>query len=199
MNKITIGLTGPTGAGKSKAAAVAFELGFRVIDCDFLARVAVEKGTDGLEAIKKAFGNDVINEDGTLNRKELARKAFSSKENTELLNATLLPHIVKLVKEQAVGDRVILDAPTLFESGINNMCSTTVAVLADMETRLERITSRDNISEKDALLRISAGKKDDFYINLAEHIVYNNGDGEEFTRNFKNLLLNIIDKENNNG
>ena len=199
MNKITIGLTGPTGAGKSKAAAVAFELGFRVIDCDFLARVAVEKGSEGLEAIKRAFGNDVINEDGTLNRKELARKAFSSKENTELLNATLLPHIVKLVKEQAVGDRVILDAPTLFESGINNMCSTTVAVLADMETRLERITSRDNISEKDALLRISAGKKDDFYINLAEHIVYNNGDGEEFTRNFKNLLLNIIDKENNNG
>ncbi|MBQ1989257.1 MAG: dephospho-CoA kinase [Clostridia bacterium] len=199
MNKITIGLTGPTGAGKSKAAAVAFELGFRVIDCDFLARVAVEKGSEGLEAIKRAFGNDVINEDGTLNRKELARKAFSSKENTELLNATLLPHIVKLVKEQAAGDRVILDAPTLFESGINNMCSTTVAVLADMETRLERITSRDNISEKDALLRISAGKKDDFYINLAEHIVYNNGDGEEFTRNFKNLLLNIIDKENNNG
>ena len=98
MNKIIIGLTGPTGAGKSKAAAVAFELGFRVIDCDFLARVAVEKGSDGLEAVKKAFGNDVINEDGTLNRKELARKAFSSKENTELLNTTLLPHIVKLVK-----------------------------------------------------------------------------------------------------
>ena len=199
MNKITIGLTGPTGAGKSKAAAVAFELGFRVIDCDFLARVAVEKGSEGLEAVKAAFGNDVINEDGTLNRKELARKAFSTRENTELLNATLLPHIVKLVKEQAVGEKVILDAPTLFESGINSMCSTTVAVLADIDTRLKRITARDNISENDARLRISAGKKDDFYINLAEHIVYNNGDGEEFTKNFKKLLLSIIDKENNNG
>lgn len=199
MKSIIVGLTGPTGAGKSKAAAAAFELGFRVIDCDFLARVAVEKGSDGLEAVKKAFGNDILNEDGTLNRRELARKAFSTKENTELLNETLLPYIVKLVKEQAVGDKVLLDAPTLFESGINSMCTTTVAVLADMDTRLKRITTRDNISEFDANLRISAGKKDDFYINLAEHIVYNNGNGEEFTQNFKNILLNIIDKENYNG
>lgn len=199
MNNIIIGLTGPTGAGKSKASAVAFELGFRVVDCDFLARVAVEKGSDGLAAIKKVFGSDVINADGTLNRRELARKAFSSKENTELLNSTLLPHIVKLVKEQAVGDRVILDAPTLFESGINSICTTTVAVLADMDVRLERIIARDNIELSDAKLRISAGKKDDFYINHAEHIVYNNDSGEEFTQSFKNLLLSIIEKENNNG
>ena len=199
MKSLIVGLTGPTGSGKSKAAAVAFQLGFRVIDCDFLARVAVEKGSKGLEAVKKAFGNDIINPDGTLNRRELARKAFSTKENTELLNKTLLPHIVKLVEEQAVGDKVLLDAPTLFESGINSMCSTTVAVLAKVETRLRRIMARDGISEEDAILRITAGKKDDYYTNHAQHIVYNNGDGEEFTQTFKNLLLNIMDKENNNG
>lgn len=199
MKNSIIGLTGPTGAGKSKAAAAAFELGFRVIDCDFLARVAVEKGSQGLLAVKNAFGEEILNDDGSLNRKELARRAFATKENTELLNKTLLPYIVKLVKEQAVGERVLLDAPTLFESGIDSMCNATVAVLADTKIRLSRITARDNISTEDALLRISAGKKDDFYINLADYTVYNNGNGDVFTGEFKEILLNIIAKENNNG
>lgn len=199
MKNVIIGLTGPTGAGKSKAAAAAFELGFRVIDCDFLARVAVEKGCDGLKAVKSVFGEDVINPDGSLNRKELARKAFSTKENTELLNKTLLPHIVKLVKEQATGERVLLDAPTLFESGINSMCNATVAILANQEIRLNRIMERDNISREDALLRISAGKNDEYYINLADFTVYNNGDGESYTQSFKEILLKILNKENYNG
>lgn len=189
-----IGLTGPTGAGKSKAAATAFQMGFKVVDCDFLARVAVEKGSEGLLAVKKAFGEDVINEDGSLNRKKLAEKAFASKENTELLNKTLLPYIVKLVELQITGDKVLLDAPTLFESGINDMCSATVAVLADTDIRLKRIIERDNISDSDAMLRISAGKKDEFYINLADFTVYNNEDEKKFINDFKGILNTILNR-----
>ena len=82
---IVIGLTGPTGSGKSTASITAEKLGFKVIDCDKLARVAVEKGSEGLVALAAAFGDDILNDDGTLNRKKLAEKAFSTKENTELL------------------------------------------------------------------------------------------------------------------
>ena len=95
-----IGLTGPTGAGKSTVSAAAEQFGLRVVNCDLLARKAVEKGTEGLKALTAVFGNGILEKDGSLNRKELAAVAFKTPENTELLNKTLLPHIVKLVKKE---------------------------------------------------------------------------------------------------
>lgn len=191
---IVIGLTGPTGSGKSSTAACAQRLGFKVIDCDKLARVAVEKGTAGLSALVLAFGTDILNRDGTLNRKELAKIAFSSKEKNELLNKTLLPYIVLLIKEQITGELVILDAPTLFESGINSVCNATVAVLADEEIRLGRITTRDGIDKTAARLRISAGKNDEFYKLNADYIIYNNGDEQNFISEFEKIINEIKGK-----
>lgn len=191
-----IGLTGPTGAGKSSASSVAEKLGFKIIDCDKLARVAVEKGTDGLQSLVVAFGEDILNIDGTLNRKALAKKAFAEKEKTELLNKTILPHIVKLVERESVGDKILLDAPTLFESGIDSMCDSTVAVLCDTEIRLSRIMKRDGIDKESAMLRIGAGKTDEFYNQNADYIIYNNGDSEVFCENFKKIICEISGKTN---
>ena len=191
-----IGLTGPTGAGKSSASSVAEKLGFKIIDCDKLARVAVEKGTDGLKSLVVAFGEDILNTDGTLNRKALAQKAFAEKEKTELLNKTILPHIVKLVEKESVGDKILLDAPTLFESGIDSMCDSTVAVLCDTEIRLSRIMKRDGIDKESAMLRIGAGKTDEFYNQNADYIIYNNGDSEVFCENFKKIICEISGKTN---
>lgn len=191
-----IGLTGPTGAGKSMASIVAEKLGFKIIDCDKLARVAVEKGTDGLKSLVTVFGDDILNSDGSLNRKFLAQKAFANKEQTQLLNKTILPYIVELVKKEATGDKVLLDAPTLFESGINSMCDKTIAVLCDTETRLTRIMERDGIDKENAMLRINAGKPDDFYKNNADVIVCNNGDFDVFSKDFEQIILNSLGKTN---
>ena len=109
-----IGLTGPRGAGKSSVTDTAEELGFKIIDCDLLARDAVRKGSDGLADVVKVFGECVLNTDGTLNRKKLAEIAFASPQDTELLNQTLLPHIVKLIRALFDSPFVLLDAPTLF-------------------------------------------------------------------------------------
>ena len=111
---IIIGLTGPTGAGKSTAAAAAKSFGLQVIDCDKSARAATEKGTDGLKALVAAFGEEILLPDGSLDRRALAAAAFASPQKTELLNKTILPHIVKLVLAEAEGKNVLLDAPTLF-------------------------------------------------------------------------------------
>lgn len=192
-----VGLTGPTGAGKSSVTDVAKNLGFKIIDCDALARLAVEKGSDGLADIVKAFGDGVLNSDGTLNRKELAALAFSSSEKTELLNQTLLPHIVKLIKSQIDVPLVLLDAPTLFESGADSLCNEVIVVLCDKKTRKKRIMERDGIDESAAELRIKAGKDDNFYIERSNNIVYN--DCELSVLNLKiQKLLNKLLEENNN-
>jgi len=168
------------------------DLGFKVIDCDALARVAVEKDRPGYLALIDAFGEGILNSDGTINRKALAQKAFSTAQNTELLNKTLLPHIVELIKSEFDRDRILLDAPTLFESGVNTMCNATVGVLAESEIRLERIMERDGIDKESALLRMNAGKPDGFYQKNADFIICNNGDAESFKNEFSEILNNII-------
>ena len=177
---IVIGLTGPTGAGKSSVAQTVASMGIKVVDCDVVARRAVERGSDGLSAVVSAFGDGILLPDGTLDRKELARRAFSSAEKTELLNRTLLPHIVEMVKCEAGDGDVLLDAPTLFESGMDSVCTQTVAVLADRDVRRDRIISRDGLTIEEADIRMNAGKPDAFYLERAGHILYNNGDGTEF-------------------
>lgn len=192
-----IGLTGPTGAGKSSVTDVANKLGFKIVDCDTLARVAVQKGSDGLSDVVKVFGDDVLNSDGTLNRAALAKKAFSSADNTELLNKTLLPHITALVQKEIDEELVMLDAPTLFESGADSLCDEVIVVLANQKIRMSRIMQRDNIDEESALLRIKAGKDDNFYIMRTNNIVYNDCEQSVLNLKFEKLLSKLLEERAN--
>ena len=185
--RIIVGLTGPTGAGKSSVTQIAEKKGIKVIDCDLYARKATEKGSEGLSALVKAFGKEILNIDGELNRKALARIAFSSYDKTQLLNKTILPFIKELILAEIDTDKVLLDAPTLFESGMDKI----VAVLADKDKRLKRITERDGISAEDATIRINGGKNDEFFKDNADFVIYNNEDEETFLREISLLLDKI--------
>ena len=110
---------------------------------------------------------------------------------TELLNKTLLPFVAELVISRIADKNTLLDAPTLFESGINRICTKTVAVLADREIRLKRIIGRDGLTIKEANLRINAGKTDEFYKKNADYIIYNNGDEEAFLKKFTEIMKEI--------
>ena len=192
-----VGLTGPTGAGKSSVTVVAKDLGFKVIECDRLARIAVQKGSEGLNDVVKAFGDTILNSDGTLNRKRLAELAFAVPDKTELLNQTLLPHIVKLINAEINGDRVLLDAPTLFESGADAMCNEIIVVLSDEKTRKKRIMERDGIDEAAAELRIKAGKDDNFYTEKTNNIVYNDCELSVMHLKIQKLLNKLLEEYEN--
>lgn len=177
MKKIVIGLTGQTGAGKSTVSNAMKKCGCRIIDADKIAREVVEPKTDCLKMLTNAFGCDIINKGGSLNRKKLAEKAFSSKENTQLLNEITHPHIVELTKQRiaeyfASGcDIVVFDAPQLFESGSDKLCDIIVSVIASQECRLARIISRDGINREQALSRIKVQLSEEYFKKHSDYII----------------------------
>lgn len=177
MKKIVIGLTGQTGAGKSTVSNAMKKCGCGIIDADKIAREAVEPKTACLKMLTNAFGCDIINEDGSLNRKKLAGKAFSSKENTQLLNEITHPYIVELTKQRiaeyfASGcNIVVFDAPQLFESGSDKLCDIIVSVIASQECRLARIISRDGISREQALSRMKVQLSEEYFKRHSDYII----------------------------
>lgn len=191
--KYILGLTGQTGSGKSSVRKIAEQHGFFVIDCDEVAH-RVTEGEPAKTELVRAFSDKILNGDGTLSRKKLAAAAFESRQSTELLNKTVLPIIADEIKgiiNNTKSDYILLDAPTLYESGIDEICSATAAVLAEEGIRRNRIIKRDNLSEQAAMLRLSAAKGDDFYKQRANRIFYNNGDFDRFLTEFSVFLKDI--------
>ncbi len=175
-----VGLTGATGAGKSSITHIFAANGCHVIDADAIAREAVQKGSLCLKQLCYAFGDDILLDDGALNRAELAKRAFSSKDGTELLNGITHPAIVMLtmikIKELVKrGEKIIIfDAPTLFESNTDVMCDFIVAVTAPQDVRLKRIIMRDGITEQQARIRMNAQHDESFYTEQSDFVIENN-------------------------
>lgn len=190
-----IGLTGPTGAGKSSIVTIAKKLNIKVFNCDKIAREVTEKGQPALEKLAEEFGNDIL-ENGCLIRSKLAQKAFASKEETEKLNRIIFPFIKKklvslITQEIENGTKaVLLDAPTLYESGTDVLCDKVIAVLSSKEIRQKRIIKRDNLNIQSANLRMNAGKSDNFYTK-ADYIINNNGSIKEFLDKTEDILITI--------
>ncbi len=197
MKKLIIGLTGPSGSGKTTALKKAEEMGFFAIDCDKIARSETENNPLCKAAIKESFGEEVF-AGGVLDRKLLAKLAFSTKQKTELLNQTVLPFVVgeilKIIDNSQNGN-IILDAPTLFQSGLNEICNFTVCLMCDREIRLARIINRDNITKEAAESRINAAENDEFFIKNCDFTVYNNKEETAFLNEFSELLYKLKEKE----
>ena len=176
---LIIGLTGKTGAGKTTVASYLKEKGCYIIDGDIIARQITEKGSEILPVLQKAFGDDILDENGELIRKSLAQRAFSSKENTNLLNSITHPEIKRRCEKEIAfaednGYKIaVIDAAAILEGDCKDLCEKIVVVHADKDTRLERILQRDAITKEQAMTRINAQKDDEYYFSQADIIIRN--------------------------
>lgn len=184
----TVGLTGPTGAGKSYVCEIFRQKGFKIIDCDKIAHELTAKNASILTELASEFGEDVV-KNGELDRKLLASRAFDTKEHTKKLNSILHLAIVEKCKEEANG-LTVLDASQLFEANMQNDCYKVIGVLADEDVRIKRIIARDNITEQQAKLRMSAQFDNDYFIDNCDYIIYNNG--EDIAAQTDNILEVIL-------
>ncbi|MBR5134762.1 MAG: dephospho-CoA kinase [Clostridia bacterium] len=178
-----IGITGPTGAGKSTLTAAFAREGALIIDADRLAREVVQVGEPCLAALAEAFGDDILLADGSLDRAALAAKAFASPEKTALLNHITHPFVIERshrLLDASTAAIAVIDAPLLFESGMDALCDETIAVVCAREERLSRIMARDGIDEARATTRMNAQPDDTFYLARATHTMRNEGDAAAF-------------------
>lgn len=184
----TVGLTGPTGAGKSYVCEIFRQKGFKIIDCDKIAHELTAKNAPILTELASEFGEDVV-KNGELDRKLLASRAFDTKEHTKKLDSILHPAIAEKCKEEAQG-LTVLDASQLFEANMQNDCYKVIGVLSDEDVRIKRIIARDNITEQQAKLRMSAQFDNDYFIDNCDYIIYNNG--EDIAAQTDNILEVIL-------
>jgi dephospho-CoA kinase len=185
---LRIGLTGSIGTGKSFVSSVFVELGCHVLDADQTAREVVMPGTAGLKALTAAFGEEILNADGTLDRKRLGALIFADQSQRERLNHILHPFIIARQDEilnaweaedpDGIG---IVDAALMIESGGYKRFDKLIVVHCRPEVQLERLMLRDKLSRDEALRRINSQMPQDEKQKFADYLI-DTSDGFELTR-----------------
>ncbi|MCI9476474.1 dephospho-CoA kinase [Anaerovoracaceae bacterium 41-7] len=156
-----IGLTGGIGAGKSTVSDYLLDKGFTVIDADKIARSMTEKGSETLQALTEAFGEDILFTDGCLDRKKLAAIVFSDEKKRLVLEELTTKKVVQIIEEKITGLQeegyeapVFIDAPLLFESGADKLCDAVWLVDASIDIRIRRVMARDDVTSEEVKRRI---------------------------------------------
>ena len=196
-----IGITGPTGAGKTTALGALEALGGRVVDCDAVYHDLLISSEPMRTELRERFSEEVFQSDGSLDRKALGAIVFNDNQSLADLNAITHKYVGLVVDEIiAQADRdglpaVGIDAIALIESGIGSRCHCTVAVTAPDEVRLKRIMAREGIPEEYARSRVDAQKKEDWFRANCTYVLVNDcASPAEFHDRARALFQTILEK-----
>lgn len=198
---IVIGITGPTGAGKTTVLHVLKELGGAVADCDAIYHELLRTSAALQNELKNRFGEDIFDQNGDLRRKELGAIVFGDEKALADLNAITHRHIIaeldrRIARAEAQGcPAIALDAVALLESGVGERCRVTIAVTASEEVRSRRIQAREGIGEDYARSRIAAQKPPEWFEERCDHTLRNDGAREALERQARALFEQILAKE----
>lgn len=173
-----IAITGGIGSGKSNVTALYRSLGIPAIDADVISRALTAPGGDALPAIREAFGDGVFTPEGCLNRAALARLVFMEDSAAlRRLNAIMHPMITRRVcaeleRLRSAGVAVaLLDAPLLFEAGLEKLADTVICVTAPEDVRIRRIRKRDGSTAEEALRRIRSQNPAERTEGLSDYVL----------------------------
>lgn len=175
-----IGITGGTGSGKTTLLNLIRAAGGLILDCDAIYHELLHSDRQMISAIETRFPGTVKN--GTLDRKKLGNIVFADEQ--ALLDLNTITHgAVKqevLRRLEAKPALAAIDAIGLFEGGLAEICDVTVAVIAPLELRVQRLMARDDISEEYARSRIAAQKSQDWFRSHCDRVLENDGDYQSY-------------------
>lgn len=175
------GLTGGIACGKSSVARRLQQRGAAVVDADAVARQVVEPGSDGLDAVVRRFGQDVLAADGSLDRDALGRIVFDDPTARRDLEKILHPRIAtasatRIAEHLAAGvDLVFYDAALLVETGRHRDFAGLVVVACEPDTQIARLATRDGLSVEEARARLAAQLPVAAKVAVADHVIHNDG------------------------
>lgn len=175
---VIIGVTGNSGAGKDTVSEILkSELDALIIDADSIVRENQEPEKDYYKKIVELFGESILNNNKTLNRNALANEIFKNEEKRNSLNKITFEcvqnEVDKILELNIEKNYVILNFPLLYEGNFDKMCEHVIAVTADEDTKIKRITIRDKISISSARRRIESQKSEEFYKSHADYLIDN--------------------------
>ncbi|RJQ05590.1 MAG: dephospho-CoA kinase [Bacillota bacterium] len=199
---IIIGLTGGIASGKSTVSRVLRELGAPVIDSDLVAKEVVRPGTEAWRELVEAFGDDILLEDRTIDRRKLGDRVFGDPGAVARLNAITHPRIIGEIRERlrkfAEADpkerppAVVVDAPVLIEAGMVDMVDEVWLVVVDQKTQIQRLMARDHFGVEQALNRINAQIPLEKKKKYADVIIDNTGPVRETRARVRRLWDRIV-------
>ena len=193
---LTIGLTGPSGAGTGLVASLFARYGVPSIDTDAVYHALLIPPSACLDELVERFGQQVLRPDGTLDRAALSAVVFDPANADGLadLNRIAHRHVLTRVREmlndyeQAGTPAVLVDAPQLFESGFDAECDKVLSVIAPRELRLARIMERDGLSPERAAARLDAQLSEQVFRERSDHVILNDGEIAPLEEEIRRLL-----------
>ncbi|SEA49931.1 dephospho-CoA kinase [Thalassobacillus cyri] len=191
---LVIGLTGSIASGKSTVSLMFDDYDIPVIDADKISREVVIPGEKAYHEIVTEFGESILREDGSIDRKKLGSIVFKEEEKRKRLNNIVHPAVRKRMIErrdhfcnQEV-PAVVMDIPLLFESELTHLVDKTLVVYADENVQLERLMKRDGSKQEEAIQRINAQLPVKQKAEMADEVIDNNGTKHESYQQLNAIL-----------
>jgi dephospho-CoA kinase len=202
MSMLVIGLTGGIGSGKSMATDYLQQRGITIVDADLAARVIVEPGEPALEDIVDAFGESILQMDGTLDRAALRQIVFADPAQRQRLEAITHPRIAQEILRQlsvSLSPYTVLVSPLLFESGQHRFAQRTLLIDAPEEAQRRRAAARDKVSEEQiaAIMTVQMGREEKR--KRADDIVLNDGEVSALHSALEKLHQHYLQLAGNHG